>query len=127
MRSRATLEDIIGCEVRYGSVPGGDFAPIVAEAAARAGIAHLFTSEPTSRIRRAFGLALHGRFTVQRWTTTETVRGLVEGAWMPRARQAIVWNAKKLTKQVGGERYLKIRKALLGHGDEVQWGDARHG
>jgi len=126
MRSRATLEDIIGCEVLYASVPGGDFAPGVAEAAARAGITRLFTSEPTTQIRRAFGLDLHGRFTVQRWTTKETVRGLVEGAWLPRARQAIVWKAKKLTKQVGGERYLRIRKALLGHGDDVRWGDARH-
>jgi len=38
-------------------------------------------------------------------------------------RQAVVWNAKKLSKRLGGEQYLRIRKLLLRHGDEVRWGD----
>jgi peptidoglycan/xylan/chitin deacetylase (PgdA/CDA1 family) len=122
-RSRAILEDVLGADVRIASVPGGDFAPSVAEAAARAGIAHLFSSEPTAASRRAFGLTLQGRFTIQKWTTAETVAGLVSGDWLPRARQAVVWNAKKLSKRVGGERYLKLRKLLLGQGADVRWGD----
>jgi peptidoglycan/xylan/chitin deacetylase (PgdA/CDA1 family) len=122
-QSRATLEDILRCEVRSASVPGGDFAPSVAEAAARAGIEHLFTSEPTVNVRRAFGLDLQGRFTIQRWTSDDTVRGLAAGDWLPRARQAVVWNAKKLTKRIGGERYLRLRQVLIGHGNEVRWGD----
>ena len=32
-----------------------------------------------------------------------------------------------MTKRLGGDRYLQIRKLLLGHGDEVQWGDQRDG
>jgi len=28
-----------------------------------------------------------------------------------------------MSKRVGGARYLQIRKLLLGHGHEVQWGD----
>jgi peptidoglycan/xylan/chitin deacetylase (PgdA/CDA1 family) len=122
-QSRAALEQVIGCEVRCASVPGGDFSPSVAEAAARAGISHLFTSEPTASVRRAFGLDLQGRFTIQRWTTTATVLGLASADWLPCARQAVVWNAKKLTKQIGGERYLRLRQLLIGHGDDVQWGD----
>jgi peptidoglycan/xylan/chitin deacetylase (PgdA/CDA1 family) len=122
-QSRATLEDILRCEVRNASVPGGDFAPSVAEAAARAGIEHLFTSEPTANVRRAFGLDLQGRFTIQRWTSSDTVRDLAAGDWLPRARQAVVWNAKKLTKRIGGERYLHLRQLLIGHGNEVRWGD----
>ncbi|HZT75640.1 MAG TPA: polysaccharide deacetylase family protein [Vicinamibacterales bacterium] len=122
-RSRTALEGILGCEVRCASVPGGDFAPSVAEAAARAGLTDLFTSEPTATVRHAFGVQLHGRFTIQRWTTAETVRGLAAGDWLPRARQAVVWNAKKLTKQIGGAGYLRIRKLLIGHGNDVQWGD----
>jgi hypothetical protein len=35
----------------------------------------------------------------------------------------MLWNTKKMTKRLGGERYLQIRKLLLGHGDEVRWGD----
>lgn len=122
-RSRETLEDILGEPVHVGSVPGGDFAPHVAEAAAMAGFTRLFTSEPTREERYAFGLTLIGRYTIQRWTTADTIAGLVSGAWLPCARQAIVWNAKKVSKRLGGEQYLKIRKLLLRHGDIVRWGD----
>src|SRR5262245_30572865 len=124
-RSRSTLADILGSDVTAASVPGGDFAPQVAEAAARAGVTRLFTSEPAIGARHAFGLTLQGRFTIQRWTTAETAAALAAGAWLPCARQAFAWNAKKLGKRIGGERYLQLRKLLLGHGNEVRWGDQR--
>jgi hypothetical protein len=123
--SCAILGQILGEQVCVASVPGGDFAPQVAEAAARAGITRLFTSEPTSESRQAFGLTLVGRYTIQRWTTAETVAALAAGEWLPRARQSVLWNAKKMTKRLGGERYLQIRKLLLGHSNEVRWGDQR--
>ena len=122
-RSRAILTDIVGEEVRVASVPGGDFSLPVAEAAAQAGLTQLFTSEPTTQTQQLPGLTLAGRFTIQRWTTAKTVAAIASGKWLPRARQAAVWNAKKLTKRLGGERYLQLRKLLIGHGDEVQWGD----
>jgi peptidoglycan/xylan/chitin deacetylase (PgdA/CDA1 family) len=109
-RSRAILTDIVGDEVRVASVPGGDFSLPVAEAAAEAGLTQLFTSEPTSQTQQLSGLTLAGRFTIQRWTTAKTAAALASGKWLPRARQATVWNAKKLTKRLG---------------DEVQWGDQR--
>jgi peptidoglycan/xylan/chitin deacetylase (PgdA/CDA1 family) len=124
-RSCAILGEILGEQVRVASVPGGDFAPQVAEAAAKAGITRLFTSEPTAESRHAFGVTLLGRYTIQRWTTAETAAALAAGEWLAGARQAVVWNAKKMTKRLGGERYLQIRKLLLGHGDDVQWGDTR--
>jgi len=124
-RSCALLSDIIGKEVRVASVPGGDFSMKVAEAAAEAGIARLFTSEPTCRTQQVSGLTLSGRFTIQRWTTARTAAALAQGKWLPRARQAMIWNAKKMSKRVGGERYLQLRKLLIGHGDEVRWGDMR--
>jgi len=124
-KSRSRLADILGSNVDMASVPGGDFALPVAEAAARAGFTHLFTSEPTLETRYAFGLALHGRFAIHRWTTAETASALVAGAWLPCARQAVVWNAKKISKRIGGERYLQLRRLLLGQGNEVRWGDQR--
>ena len=122
-RSRGTLEQILGAGVRVASVPGGDFAPAVAQAAAHAGITTLFTSEPTREPRSAFGLTLEGRFTIQAWTSVATVEGLAAGEWLPRARQAFVWNAKKMSKRLGGERYLQLRRIVLRHGHEVRWGD----
>jgi peptidoglycan/xylan/chitin deacetylase (PgdA/CDA1 family) len=124
-RSRVILSDILGSNVTVASVPGGDFSIQVAEAAAQAGITQLFTSEPTGRTQQLSGLTLAGRFTIQRWTTAKTAAALASGDWLPRARQAALWNAKKLTKRLGGERYLQIRKRLIGHGDEVRWGDRR--
>ena len=91
--------------------------------AAHAGIRQLFTSEPTRVPRQVSGLTLVGRFTIQRCTTSDVIAGLVSGAWLPFVRQAVVWNAKKLSKRLGGEQYLRIRKLLLRHGDEVRWGD----
>jgi len=122
-RSRSMLSEMLGEDVHIASVPGGDFAPQVAEAAARAGFTRLFTSEPTLEARHAFGLTLLGRFTIQRWTTPDTAAALAAGEWLPCARQAVVWNAKKISKRLGGERYLQLRKLLLRHGDDVRWGD----
>ena len=121
------LSDITGTAISDASVPGGDFAPRVAEAAARAGITRLFTSEPTCATRSAFGLTLAGRFAIQRWTSAHNAAALAAGHWLPCARQAAVWNAKKMTKRLGGERYLQIRRLLIRHGAEVQWGDRRQG
>jgi hypothetical protein len=124
-RSRSILSEIVGAGVSDASVPGGDFAPQVAEAAARAGITRLFTSEPTAESRNAFGLTLVGRFAIQKWTTAATAAALAAGEWLPCARQSVLWNAKKMTKRLGGERYLQLRKLLLRHGNDVQWGDTK--
>src|SRR5262249_60349201 len=102
--SCAVLANILGSPVRDASVPGGDFSPQVAEAAARAGITQLFTSEPTGASRHAFGLTLTGRFAIQKWTTPETAAALAAGEWLACARPAGVWNAKKGSKRVGGRR-----------------------
>lgn len=122
-RSRQSLEDVLGHEVRVASVPGGDFAPQVAEAAAHAGFATLFTSEPTRESRQAFGLTLSGRYTIQRWSSAGTAAGLAAGAWLPCARQTIGWSAKKASKRLGGAQYLRLRRLLLRHSSEVRWGD----
>jgi peptidoglycan/xylan/chitin deacetylase (PgdA/CDA1 family) len=124
-RSRAVLVDVLGGDVTTASVPGGDFSPAVAEAAAAAGFTRLFTSEPIATSRDAYGLTMHGRFTIQRWTTPATAAALAAGEWLACTRQGIVWNAKKVGKHVAGDRYLQLRKWLLGHGDEVRWGDQR--
>ena len=121
--SRSTLEDIVGQEVRVASVPGGDYARHVAIAAAEAGFTRLFTSEPRSRLERLGTMTIHGRFTIQRWTSARIAAALAAGKWLPRARQVIAWEAKKIGKHLGGESYLRLRRLLLRHGDKVVWGD----
>ncbi len=125
--SRAALRDLLGCDIRSASVPGGDFAPAVAAAAADAGFIHLFTSEPTVTVRHIGPMSIAGRFTVQRWTSASTAAALAAGRWLPCTRQVASWSVKKLAKQIGGERYLQLRGVLLRHGHDVQWGDRGSG
>jgi Polysaccharide deacetylase len=126
-RSQQVLSNIVGAHVGAASVPGGDFAMNVATAAADAGFTLLFTSEPTARIATLGPLAIRGRYTIQRWTTPRTAAALAGGAMLPCAAQSLVWNAKKMTKRLGGERYLRLRRLLLRHGDDVRWGDVGAG
>jgi peptidoglycan/xylan/chitin deacetylase (PgdA/CDA1 family) len=122
-RSRDLLGALLDEPVEAASVPGGDFTPRVAQAAAQAGFRRLFTSEPIRGERRSYGISVVGRFTIQRWTDAKTAAALAARDWLPCTRQAILWNAKKLTKRIGGDHYLRLRQRLLGHGNEVQWGD----
>ena len=115
-RSVAFLSEPLGEEVVTASVPGGFYSRAVAEAAARAGVRRLFTSEPTERVEEVEGCLVFGRYGVQRWTTPEAVAGIVKGDFLPRRRQQLAWSAKKLTKRVGGEYYLRARRALIGRG-----------
>ena len=124
-RSREAISAILGRDITVASVPGGDFRPAVAEAAAEAGFTDLFTSEPTATSDRAYGVTLHGRFTIRSWTGARTAAALSAGDCLPRAQQALAWKVKKLGKQLGGERYLRIRRLLLGDRRQVQWGDCR--
>jgi peptidoglycan/xylan/chitin deacetylase (PgdA/CDA1 family) len=111
--SRGALQDVIGSAVTTASVPGGDFARNVAATAADAGYVQLFTSEPTRTARSFSAMSIVGRFTVQRWTSAATVRAAARGASWPWFAQAIVWNAKKAGKRLGGEGYLRVRQFLL--------------
>lgn len=55
------LSDWIGAPVETASVPGGWYAPAVAEAASECGIRHLLTSEPTSRPWTVAQATVYGR------------------------------------------------------------------
>lgn len=112
-RSVDVLSRILGEPIAVASVPGGDFTPAVAQAAAGAGIRELFTSEPSGASVHGNGLALRGRFVVRRWTSPATAAGLASGAWLPRAQQVVSWNVRKAAKRIGGERYLHLRRLLL--------------
>jgi peptidoglycan/xylan/chitin deacetylase (PgdA/CDA1 family) len=111
--SRTALSDMLGEDIRTASLPGGDFAPSVATAAADAGFTRLFTSEPIMTIQQMGPMTIAGRFTIQRWTRAPTAAALADGRWLPCTRQVAMWNMKKLGKQIGGEHYLQLRRVLL--------------
>ena len=121
--SRAAISDILGEDIQTASLPGGDFAPGVARAAADAGFTRLFTSEPVTTLEYVDAMTIAGRFTIQRRTPAATAAALAAGRWLPCMHQVAFWNLKKLVKNVGGARYLQLRRLLLRHGHEVGWGD----
>lgn len=103
------LAAIVGHPVKVASVPGGYYSRRVAEAAAQVGIETLFTSEPTTRVHTVDGCRVLGRYVVKRGMGT----ALAAGKIAPRLRQALLWNAKRAAKALGGEAYLRIREAIL--------------
>lgn len=112
-RSIKCLTDILGKPVDAASVPAGHFSSRVAKAASEAGIKFLFISEPTVQSRNVEGCEVLGRYTVWRGMGPEVSAGIAMGRLFPRWKQWSWWNAKKLAKTIGGDHYLKIRRALL--------------
>lgn len=112
-RSADVLGEILGEPVRAASVPGGLYSRSVAIAASRAGISHLFTSEPVVKSRLVGTCVVLGRFAVQRRMRPAVAAALVLGRSFPRYRQYLLWNAKKFAKTLAGNQYLRIRRALL--------------
>ncbi len=112
--SKARLEEILQEEVVTASVPGGYYARAVAETASEAGIRLLFTSEPVKRVMRVGSCLVLGRYNLWRGMRPAVSAQLgTENLSAAQARQYMLWNAKKLVKQLGGRRYLVWRRKLL--------------
>jgi peptidoglycan/xylan/chitin deacetylase (PgdA/CDA1 family) len=113
-RSRQILEELLGREVGTASVPTGYYAERVARAAAAAGYATLFTSEPWLEPRRLGALELVGRFAVTAATPSARVAALAAGSRAALLRQSAGWQARKAAKLALGPLYGRIRHAALG-------------
>lgn len=112
-RSVDRLAEILDEPVTLASVPGGYYRAAAAEAASRAGIRFLFTSEPIARPLRARGCVVLGRFSIRRDTPAADAAALAAGGAYPRARQWIAWNGRKILKRLTGDLYTTTREALL--------------
>jgi hypothetical protein len=112
-RSVARLAAILGEPVTCASVPGGHYSANVARAAAAAGIATLFTSEPTTRVSTVDGCRVLGRYSILKGTPATTAAALAAGRLGPRTRQLAWWTAKKVAKRSGGGAYERLRRSLL--------------
>lgn len=112
--SRDILEEILGASVTVASVPGGYFSRRVAAAAARAGIRWLFTSEPVTSIQTLEGCEVFGRYTLRHDSLASDISALLSPRGTGRAKQWLMWNAKKVAKVVAGDAYLRLRRTLLG-------------
>src|SRR5712692_6337518 len=95
--------------VNVASVPGGFYSTRVAEAAAKARIRVLFTSEPTVNSRRMNEMLILGRYGIWRGTSSQVAAGLASGRWHLQLRQFVYWKAKVALKCMGATSYVKLR------------------
>lgn len=102
-----------GTETISASVPGGYYSSEVGQAAARAGIRILFTSQPVPTVKQADGCLLVGRYAVRRTTTASDAASAAVGNALPWARQRAAWTARAAAKRATGRHYRRIRAALL--------------
>jgi peptidoglycan/xylan/chitin deacetylase (PgdA/CDA1 family) len=123
-KSREVLSEIVGEAISVASVPGGFYSRAVGRAAAAAGFKVLFNSEPTVRAHTVDGCTVLGRYTIYRGMSAAKAAALVAGNVFPRLHQSFLWNARKVSKAIGGRLYLRLRKRLLtlAYGKEGQKG-----
>ncbi len=115
-RSVEMLSEIVGGRVTVASVCGGYYSTAVARAAEEAGIRFLFNSEPTSRCGKVGECLVLGRCTIKHWMPASVAAALARGRMMESLKQRVLWEAKKVTKMVGGKAYVKLSRALLRKG-----------
>lgn len=108
------LQQILGEPVTVASIPGGFYSRSVVQAAARAGIRHLFTSEPTIRTHRVDGCLVLGRYTLWRDMPSANALALALGTDALRQRQWLTWNLKKPLKRGARPLYRLVRRRWLG-------------
>lgn len=106
--SRAVLEDLLGHGVTTASLPGGYFSWRVARAAAEAGLAVLFTSEPECRLRSLEGCTVVGRFTIRPGADPDAICALATFSPLAIWHEWSIWNAKKIVKPLLGAAYPRL-------------------
>jgi hypothetical protein len=108
-----TLSALLGKPVRTASVPGGHYRARVAAAAAEAGIATLFTSEPVRTTRRVGSCLVLGRYAIREHTSAQTAAAAAAGDPATWLRQYVGWTLRKPVKALPGDPYDRVRRALL--------------
>jgi peptidoglycan/xylan/chitin deacetylase (PgdA/CDA1 family) len=111
--SVAALSELLGREIRTGSVPGGGYSRRVALLAAGAGITTLFTSEPTTAPRRVDHCLVVGRYPVRQGTSARDAARAAAGHPAPWLVHYLGWNLRKAAKAHGGRYYDRARRRLL--------------
>ena len=106
------LSRILGHTIQFGSIPNGYQSDIVLNAAAKAGIKELFTSEPLCKERRYKDLTLFGRFVVLSGMTDDDILTLILSK-KKRLLLRLKWLALKAPKYLLGDKYEVVKQRLF--------------
>jgi peptidoglycan/xylan/chitin deacetylase (PgdA/CDA1 family) len=75
--SKGILEEILGEEILYASIPGGDSDEKTYASAEKVGLKYLFDSEPIIEPRFAYDAQIFGRFSVKAQTTDQQLENML--------------------------------------------------
>jgi peptidoglycan/xylan/chitin deacetylase (PgdA/CDA1 family) len=109
--SKAFLEDLLGAPVRTGSVPGGDWSPVVARVARETGYRVLATSRPGVN-RAGDDPFRRSRVAVRATTDATTIARWLRFSLVPERMRYLALEIPR--RLLGVERFGRLRRRLLG-------------
>lgn len=110
-RSVEILNDIIGAPIQYASIPNGDMSKRVLEAIYNNGVRYVYTSEPTTKVKKYKDLDVIGRYVVLKDSSTDYVLSIVSSKkkrFVLSCKRAVI----KLIKMALGGYYVKLKNRL---------------
>ena len=90
------------------SIPNGDENSIVRKKALEAGINKLYTSVPTTRTKRFYGMPVFGRYVIYQGMTSTDVIAIISNKHH-RNKILLKWRLLSLTKNILGNKYTILR------------------
>lgn len=94
------------------SIPNGDENLIVRKKAIEAGINKLYTSVPTTQIKRFYGIPIIGRYVIYQGMTSTDVIAIISNKYH-RNKIFFKWKLLSLAKNILGNKYNKIKVLLF--------------
>lgn len=110
--SKSILEDIVGHSVSAASIPGGDISDMVIDCMVEAGYTEIYTSEPTTVVRKYKGANIIGRYGITQSMSSLAFFKLIHNQHF---RNKLLLKYKILTfaKVVLGANYNKMKQFVL--------------
>ena len=111
------LNVILGHEVHCCSIPNGYGSSAIFRSAGNLGVTEVYTSKPTTRLRKKGGVISFGRYVVNRDTSVEDVISLATSTlrqWLIYGR----WQVLEMVKKMLGNRYDRVKARFVNNNDQ---------
>lgn len=112
LNSTQVLKEIVGQDILTASIPNGYSNHKVLEVMNKMGIVNIYTSNPTTKIRKFKGSNIIRRYVITNDVTPEYVVSLISSSSL-RFKMKLRHDILGFAKFVLGNNYLKIRRKLL--------------
>lgn len=110
--STGMLGKIIGIPITYASIPNGDTSKCVLKNAAKYGIKHIYTSEPTTEIGSFNCMEVIGRYVLLAESSTDYTMSIITSS-KKRFALSCKRTILKVIKSILGEYYVNLKNLLF--------------